>query len=70
MGILGRAAIVNLSTYGAVRQLGVGYSVAYFDPGCGTGEDAVLTRGGWGGDTAASRPPPASRRSTPRPAKR
>lgn len=53
MGILGRAAIVNLST-GAVLQLGVGYSVAYFDPGCGTGEDAVLTRGGWGGDTAAT----------------
>lgn len=50
MGVLGRAAIVNLET-GAVRQLGGGYSVAYFDPGCGTGEDAVLTRGGWGGDT-------------------
>jgi hypothetical protein len=50
MGVLARAAIVNLAT-GATRQLGGGYSVAYFDPGCGTGEDAVLTRGGWGGDT-------------------
>jgi hypothetical protein len=50
MGVLGRAAIVNLAT-GAIRQLGGGYSIAYFDPGCGTGEDAVLTRAGWGGDT-------------------
>jgi hypothetical protein len=50
MGVLGRAAVVNLNT-GAVRQLGLGYSVAYFDPGCGTGDQAVLTRGGWGGDT-------------------
>lgn len=52
MGFLGRAAVVNLNT-GAVRQLGLGYSVAYFDPGCGTGDQAVLTRGGWGGDTPA-----------------
>ena len=50
MGVLGRAAVVNLQT-GAVRQLGGGFSVAYFNPGCGAGEDAVLTRGGWGGDT-------------------
>lgn len=52
MGVLGRAAVVNLDT-GAVRQLGGGFSVAYFDPGCGVGPDAVLTRGGWGGDSPA-----------------
>ena len=52
MGALGRAAVVNLGT-GAVRQLGIGYSVAYFDPGCGSGDQAVLTRGGWDGDTPA-----------------
>jgi hypothetical protein len=50
MGVLGRVAIVGLGS-GAVRQLGGGYSVAYFDPGCGTGDQVVLTRGGWGGDT-------------------
>jgi hypothetical protein len=49
-GVLGRAAVVDLRT-GAVRQLGSGFSVAYFSPGCGTGENVVLTRGGWGGDT-------------------
>ena len=49
MGTLGRAAIVDLDT-GAVRQLGFGYSVAYFDPGCGVGENVVLTQGGWGSD--------------------
>jgi hypothetical protein len=50
MGVLGRAAVVTLAT-GQVRQLGGGYSVAYFDPGCGTGSNVVLTRAGWGGDT-------------------
>lgn len=50
MGVLGRAAVVNLGT-GAVREVGGGYSMAYFDPGCGTGDEAVLTRGGWGGNT-------------------
>jgi hypothetical protein len=50
MGILGRAAIVNVAT-GSVDQLGGGFSVAYFDPGCGTGSDVVLTRGGWGDDS-------------------
>ncbi|HEX4831650.1 MAG TPA: hypothetical protein VH478_11225, partial [Trebonia sp.] len=49
-GVLGRAAVVDLRT-GSVRQLGAGYSVAYFNPGCGTGENVALTRGGWGGDT-------------------
>jgi len=48
-GVLGRAAIVNLRT-GAVKDLGGGFSIAYFDPGCGTGSTAVLTRGGWAND--------------------
>jgi hypothetical protein len=52
MGVLGRVAIVDLGS-GAVRQVGGGYSVAYFDPGCGTADQVVLTRGGWGGDTPA-----------------
>jgi GDSL-like Lipase/Acylhydrolase family len=50
-GVLGRAAIVDLRT-GAVRDLGGGFSIAYFDPGCGTGSQAVLTRGGWANDTS------------------
>jgi hypothetical protein len=41
------AAVVNLST-GQVTQLGAGASIAYFDPGCGTGQEAVLTQGGTG----------------------
>jgi lysophospholipase L1-like esterase len=49
-GLLGRAAVVNLRT-GAVKYLGGGFSVAYFDPGCGTGSRVVLTRGGWANDT-------------------
>ena len=49
-GVLGRAAVVDLRT-GSVSQLGGGFSVAYFSPGCGTGENVALTRGGWGGDT-------------------
>ena len=48
-GVLGDAAIVNLRT-GAVKDLGGGFSIAYFDPGCGTGSDAVLTKGGWAND--------------------
>lgn len=48
-GVLGRAAIVNLQT-GAVKDLGGGFSIAYFDPGCGTGSEAVLTEGGWAND--------------------
>jgi hypothetical protein len=52
MGVLGHAAVVNLDT-GTVRELGGGYSMAYFDPGCGTSDEAVLTRGGWGGNTPA-----------------
>jgi hypothetical protein len=52
-GALARAAIVDLRT-GAVRELGGGFSVAYFDPGCGTGTQAVLTSGGWGVDTSTA----------------
>lgn len=48
-GVLGRAAVVDLRS-GSVRELGGGFSVAYFDPGCGTGSKAVLTRGGWSND--------------------
>ena len=48
-GVLGRAAVVNLRT-GAVKDLGGGFSIAYFDPGCGAGSDAVLTKGGWAND--------------------
>lgn len=48
-GSLARAAVVDLDS-GAVHQLGGGFSIAYFDPGCGTGEQAVLTKGGWSGD--------------------
>ncbi|MEV4895903.1 hypothetical protein AB0K48_41705, partial [Nonomuraea sp. NPDC055795] len=36
------AAIVNLST-GAVTKLDIRVSLAYFNPGCGAGEIAVLT---------------------------
>jgi hypothetical protein len=50
-GVLGRAAIVDLRT-GAVKDLGGGFSIAYFDPGCGTGSTVVLTRGGWANDTS------------------
>jgi lysophospholipase L1-like esterase len=52
-GVLGRAAAVNLRT-GAVRNLGVAFSIAYFNPGCGTGSKAVLTRGGWANDTPSN----------------
>jgi lysophospholipase L1-like esterase len=50
-GALGRAAIVDLRT-GAVKDLGGGFSIAYFDPGCGTGSTVVLTKGGWANDTS------------------
>ena len=48
-GMLGRAALVNLHT-GAVKDLSGGYSIAYFNPGCGTGDTALLTSGGWAAD--------------------
>ena len=48
-GVLGRAAVVDLRS-GAVRDLGGGFSIAYFDPGCGTSSTAVLTSGGWAND--------------------
>ncbi|MCW2914265.1 MAG: NocE [Actinomycetia bacterium] len=37
------AAVVDLKT-GAVHKLGAMVSIAYHNPGCGTGEDAVLSR--------------------------
>lgn len=46
-GRLARGAIVDLDT-DEVTPLGGGFSMAYFDPGCGTGEQVALTRGGWG----------------------
>jgi lysophospholipase L1-like esterase len=52
-GELGRAAVVNLRT-GAVNELGGGFSIAYFNPGCGTGSQAVLTKGGWANDASAA----------------
>jgi hypothetical protein len=39
------AAVVDLVS-GRVRKLAVGASLAYYDPGCGAGETAVLTQGG------------------------
>jgi hypothetical protein len=44
---------VNLRT-GAVKDLGGGYSIAYFNPGCGIGGTAVLTEGGWADDTSSA----------------
>ncbi len=41
----GFTAIVDLST-GAVTKLPVMTTLAYYNPGCGTGEDAVLTQEG------------------------
>ncbi|MBF4620855.1 SGNH/GDSL hydrolase family protein [Clavibacter sp. VKM Ac-2542] len=35
-------AIVDMAS-GQVTQLGRGFSLAYFDPGCGTGDDVVMT---------------------------
>jgi hypothetical protein len=52
-GVLARAAVVNLRT-GAVKELGGGFSIAYFDPGCGTGNQAVLTEGGWADDSSTA----------------
>jgi hypothetical protein len=39
------SAVVDLVT-GKVTKLGLGTTLAYFNPGCGTGETAVLTQGG------------------------
>lgn len=58
MGYGALAAVVNLAT-GRVTQLGAGVSIAYFDPGCGTGQDAVLTQGGTG---ASPQPGPLTTR--------
>ncbi|WIV54047.1 GDSL-type esterase/lipase family protein [Amycolatopsis nalaikhensis] len=41
----GFVAVVDL-TSGAVTKLPITTSLAYFNPGCGTGESAVLTQGG------------------------
>ncbi len=46
------AAVVDLST-GKVTPVGAGVSIAYFDPGCGTGQQAVLTQGGTGAGVTA-----------------
>jgi len=37
------AAIVNLKS-GAVTDLGAGYTMAYFNPGCGAGDTVTITR--------------------------
>ncbi len=47
MGDGALAAVVNLTT-GKVKPVGAGVSIAYFDPGCGTSQQAVLTQGGTG----------------------
>jgi hypothetical protein len=39
------SAVVDLVT-GSVRKLGVGTTLAYFNPGCGAGEAVVLTQAG------------------------
>lgn len=39
----GHAAIVNLKD-GSVTDLGVGYTIAYFNPGCGDGDSVAITR--------------------------
>lgn len=39
------AAVVDIAT-GAVTKLGVNVSIAYYNPGCGAGETAVLTQAG------------------------
>ncbi|MCU1417156.1 MAG: hydrolase family protein [Schumannella sp.] len=41
-GFGGTAVIVELAT-GKVRQLGTGYSIAYYNPGCGAGDTFTLT---------------------------
>ncbi|HWS37611.1 MAG TPA: SGNH/GDSL hydrolase family protein [Actinoplanes sp.] len=41
----GYTAVVDLVT-GVVTKLGVRTTLAYYNPGCGTGEKAVLTQGG------------------------
>ncbi|GAA1672959.1 hypothetical protein GCM10009733_082630 [Nonomuraea maheshkhaliensis] len=41
----GFAAVVEVAT-GAVSKLDVNVSLAYHNPGCGTGDEAVLTQGG------------------------
>ena len=52
MGQGAAAAVVNLVT-GQVVPVRASVSIAYFDPGCGTGDTAVLTQGGWGADTGS-----------------
>ncbi|MFI8988201.1 GDSL-type esterase/lipase family protein [Streptomyces antimycoticus] len=49
----GFTAIVDLET-GEVSKLGLQASLSYYNPGCGTGETAVLTQSG-GEDRAATR---------------
>jgi len=49
----GFTAVVDLQT-GKVRKLPIQASLAYYNPGCGSGESAVLTQSG-GDDKAATR---------------
>src|SRR5581483_2146241 len=53
-GFAGLAAIVNLVS-GRVVTLHTGVSIAYFDPGCGTGQNAVLTQSLGADDTTGTR---------------
>jgi hypothetical protein len=46
------AAVVDLAS-GRVTPIGVGVSIAYFNPGCGTGDQVVLTQGGTGAGATA-----------------
>ena len=54
-GFGGRAVIVDLSE-GEIRELGTGYSIAYYNPGCGAGDTFTLTAHapGVGGTLVAS----------------
>ncbi|HEV2373249.1 MAG TPA: hypothetical protein VGS19_13880, partial [Streptosporangiaceae bacterium] len=46
-GTAALAAVVDLGS-GTVTPVAGGFSIAYFSPGCGTGEQTVLSQGGWG----------------------
>lgn len=50
----GYAAVVDLAT-GAVSELGAGFSLAYFNPGCGDGDQFALTSYSPDGRTRVSR---------------
>ncbi|MEV4052648.1 SGNH/GDSL hydrolase family protein [Amycolatopsis sp. NPDC049688] len=50
----GLAAVVDLGT-GAVRKLPFAVNLAYYNPGCGSGDEVVFTRNLTAGDTYKSR---------------